>query len=155
MYKPYTASCCKNNSGSLLLFWGKQKEMRQRNNHKKLPMARWPLTPKLVRLSYLHYIVSTFSFDLGWGWRWGGELGNKFFCIHPPFHSERLSTQPAHHKILSGGEENAQDSRVKYEKGDFFFKEIPMAFIHVLTISAMHVSCRNYRAKRVKCRLCR
>lgn len=153
MYKPYTASCCKNNSGSLLLFRGKQKEMGQRNNHKKLPMARWPLTPKLVRLSYLHYIVSMFSFDLGWGWRWGGV--RKQILLHsPPFHSEQLSTQPAHHKIVSGGEENAQDSRVKYEKGNFL-KEIPIAFIHVLTISAMHVSCRNYRAKKVKCRLCR
>lgn len=60
-------------------------------------------------------------------------------------HLEQLSTKPAHHKILNDGEEDTPET-CENIKSDFK-KYIPNIFIHVLSITAVHVSCGNYRTK--------
>lgn len=88
-------------------------------------MASWPLTPKASKasLSTLHCLHIFLCSE--WGRR---SVRKQIPWFSPPFHSQQLSPQPAHHKILNG--EIYSRNRVQFQKSDF--KKNPTAIIHVL-----------------------
>jgi hypothetical protein len=94
-----------------------------------------------VRL-YLHYIVYIFSFDSGWGRE---SIRKQILQNTPPptpscfVHSQLIT------KSLMVVKKTLKEHG-KISKGWFFLKK-PTIIFQVLTIKAMHLACRNYRAK--------